>query len=344
MASERTDREELESVLAALAGSRRGPLSPRCGLDSAAARGNPAAPRQARGKRRGLRRRAAARPGRRRGLGAPRLGAGRTGPLGRSSTSTRRSTPGGGNARAPEDASRRRRRPHWLRRYRYATQASDRTRSATPTATATSTSSIRSWPRHNACSRPRERRWPAKHDNILFCAKDAARNRFRADDVEPIPYMVPSSPVRRRRREAICRPTSGGTSSSARRARRRRAIPRRSRWRPRTHRARILAAVGARGRLRSGQRHDGEAALRHGRRFVLTDGSSEAVAVMMRRFTGEPGVAFAGLRGRLSGAGSGQAAARSCAARAFREVRWERLAGAPGADGKEERHGIHWGL
>ena len=39
-------------------------------------------------------------------------------------------------------------------------------------------------------ARPK-RRWPAKHDNILFYAKDAARNLFNAEDIERIPYMAP---------------------------------------------------------------------------------------------------------------------------------------------------------
>ena len=34
-------------------------------------------------------------------------------------------------------------------------------------------------------------RWPAKHDNILLYAKDAARNRFNGEDIERIPYMAP---------------------------------------------------------------------------------------------------------------------------------------------------------
>ena len=38
--------------------------------------------------------------------------------------------------------------------------------------------------------RPKNR-WPAKHDTILFYAKDPARNLFNADEVERIPYMAP---------------------------------------------------------------------------------------------------------------------------------------------------------
>ena len=39
-------------------------------------------------------------------------------------------------------------------------------------------------------ARPK-RRWPAKHDNILFYAKDAEQNLFNIEDIERIPYMAP---------------------------------------------------------------------------------------------------------------------------------------------------------
>ena len=35
------------------------------------------------------------------------------------------------------------------------------------------------------------RRWPAKHDNILFYARDASRYLFNYDEIERIPYMAP---------------------------------------------------------------------------------------------------------------------------------------------------------
>ena len=36
-----------------------------------------------------------------------------------------------------------------------------------------------------------KRRWPAKHDNILFYARDATRHVFNIDEIERIPYMAP---------------------------------------------------------------------------------------------------------------------------------------------------------
>ena len=102
-----------------------------------------------------------------------------------------------------------------------------------------------------------------------------------------------ASPAPRRRRAASCRPTlvahdrqpdgqgeAGLPDAEAAR-------------RPRTHRARLLAAGRAGGGLVAGSGTTGEAALRHGRRFVLADDSPEALEVMRRRFATCEGVAFA---------------------------------------------------
>lgn len=37
-----------------------------------------------------------------------------------------------------------------------------------------------------------KRRWPAKHDNILWYAKDPSNYRFNYDSIDRIPYMAPS--------------------------------------------------------------------------------------------------------------------------------------------------------
>ena len=106
-------------------------------------------------------------------------------------------------------------------------------------------------------ARPK-RRWPAKHDNILFYAKDAARNRFNAEDIERIPYMAPG----------LAGPREGGARQAADRhlvAHDRqpdgqgeaRLPDAEAARRPRTHRARLLAPRRAGVRLRRGQRHDG---------------------------------------------------------------------------------------
>ena len=141
-------------------------------------------------------------------------------------------------------------------------------------------------------ARPK-RRWPAKHDNILFYAKDAAQNVFNAEDIERIPYMAPGlvGPEKAARGKlptdtwwhTIVSPTG----------REKLGYPTQK---PLGVLERIVRASSPPGGLVAdfvaGSGTTGEAALRHGRRFVLVDCSPEAVEVMRRRFAECEGVAF----------------------------------------------------
>ena len=141
-------------------------------------------------------------------------------------------------------------------------------------------------------ARPK-RRWPAKHDNILFYAKDAARNRFHAEDIERIPYMAPglAGPEKAARGKlptdtwwhTIVSPTG----------REKTGYPTQK---PLGVLERIVRASSPRGGLvadfTAGSGTAGEAALRHGRRFVLADASPSAFEVMRARFAASPGVEF----------------------------------------------------
>ena len=74
-------------------------------------------------------------------------------------------------------------------------------------------------------------RWPAKHDNILWYAKDPDDYTFNYEDVDRIPYMAPwVGRAGQGREEGRRRRTSGGIPSCRRMARRRRGTPRRSLW------------------------------------------------------------------------------------------------------------------
>ena len=139
-------------------------------------------------------------------------------------------------------------------------------------------------------ARPK-RRWPAKHDNILFYAKDAAQNVFNADDIERIPYMAPGlvGPEKAARGKlptdtwwhTIVSPTG----------REKLGYPTQK---PLGVLERIVRASSPPGGLVAdfvaGSGTTGEAALRHGRRFVLADHSPEAFEVMRRRFAECEGV------------------------------------------------------
>ena len=146
-------------------------------------------------------------------------------------------------------------------------------------------------------ARPR-RRWPAKHDNILFYAKDAARNLFHGEDIERIPYMAPGlvGPEKAARGKlptdtwwhTIVSPTG----------KEKLGYPTQK---PLGVLERIVRASSPPGGLVvdvvAGSGTTGEAALRHERRFVLADHSPEAFEVMRRRFAGCEGVAFVSLDG-----------------------------------------------
>ncbi|MDA1062377.1 MAG: site-specific DNA-methyltransferase [Chloroflexi bacterium] len=141
-------------------------------------------------------------------------------------------------------------------------------------------------------ARPK-RRWPAKHDNILFYARDAARNLFNIEDIERIPYMAPGlvGPEKAARGKlptdtwwhTIVSPTG----------KEKLGYPTQK---PLGVLERIVRASSPPGGLVvdlvAGSGTTGAAALRNGRRFVLADHSPDAIEVMRRRFSNCEGVAF----------------------------------------------------
>ena len=148
--------------------------------------------------------------------------------------------------------------------------------------------------------RPRDR-WPAKHDTILFYAKEPGRHLFNADEVERIPYMAPglAGPEKAARGKlptdtwwhTIVSPTG----------REKLGYPTQK---PLGVLRRIVAASSPRGGLVAdfvaGSGTTGAAALALARRFVLADRSEEAFAVMRERFAGEPGVEFRAADGAVA--------------------------------------------
>jgi site-specific DNA-methyltransferase (adenine-specific) len=139
-----------------------------------------------------------------------------------------------------------------------------------------------------------QKRWPAKHDNILFYAKDPARYHFDTAEVERIPYMAPGlvGPEKAARGKlptdtwwhTIVSPTG----------KEKLGYPTQK---PLGVLSRIVAAscppAGLVLDFFAGSGTTGAAALAAGRRCLLVDSHDEAIAVMRRRFAGEPGVRFA---------------------------------------------------
>jgi site-specific DNA-methyltransferase (adenine-specific) len=149
------------------------------------------------------------------------------------------------------------------------------------------------------------RRWPAKHDDILFYARDPARYFFDADAVDRIPYMAPGlvGPEKAARGKlptdtwwhTIVSPTG----------KEKLGYPTQK---PLGILKRIVSASCPVGGVVldffAGSGTAGAAARELGRRFLLVDSNDEAMAVMRRRFAGMDDVALLELGG---GAGGGEA-------------------------------------
>lgn len=131
-------------------------------------------------------------------------------------------------------------------------------------------------------------RWPAKHDNILFYAKDPDNYTFNREEVDRIPYMAPGLVSKEKREKGkfptdtwwhtIVSPT--GNEKTGYPTQKPLGILRR-----------IVAASSNPGDLVldffAGSGTTGAAALELGRRFCLVDNNPEAVEVMRERFEGE---------------------------------------------------------
>jgi site-specific DNA-methyltransferase (adenine-specific) len=143
--------------------------------------------------------------------------------------------------------------------------------------------------------RPR-RRWPPKHDNILFYAKDASRYTFNAAAIERIPYMAPGL-VGAEKAARGKLPTDTWWHT---------IVPTNSRERtgyatqkPLGILTRIIQASSNPGDVVldffAGSGTTGEAAYRLGRAFILIDDNPAALEVMARRFRGIPEIDWVGV-------------------------------------------------
>ncbi|CAN5660027.1 hypothetical protein BH09CHL1_BH09CHL1_26330 [soil metagenome] len=137
------------------------------------------------------------------------------------------------------------------------------------------------------------KRWPAKHDTILFYAKDPKHYTFNADAVDREPYMAPGL-VGKEKAERGKLPTDvwwhtivspSGYEKTGYPTQKPMGILRR-----------IIAASSNPGDLVldffAGSGTTGAAALELGRDFMLVDSNPEAIAVMRERFVGSNEVVF----------------------------------------------------
>jgi len=143
--------------------------------------------------------------------------------------------------------------------------------------------------------RPRNR-WPAKHDNILFYAKEPGKHIFNVDEIERIPYMAPS--LVGPEKVALGKlPTDVWWHT---------IVPTNSRektgyptQKPLGILRRIIQASSRPGDIVldffAGSGTTGVAAHELGRRFILVDNNPEAIQVMTKRFKGVEGIEWIGV-------------------------------------------------
>ena len=150
-------------------------------------------------------------------------------------------------------------------------------------------------------------RWPAKHDNILWYAKDPRNYTFNYDAIDRIPYMAPGlvGPEKAARGKTptdVWWHTIVGTNSREKTGY--------ATQKPLGIIERIVRVHSNPGDLVvdffAGSGTTGEAAAKHGRGFLLVDNNPEAARVMARRL-GEYGAEVVGGEGVVDDSDIGQA-------------------------------------
>ena len=135
------------------------------------------------------------------------------------------------------------------------------------------------------------RKWPAKHDNILWYAKDPELYTFNYDEIERIPYMAPGlvGPEKAARGKLptdtwwhTIVPTNGKEKTGY------------PTQKPLGILRRIIKASSNPGEtvldFFAGSGTTGAACLELGRNFILVDDNPQAMAVMAERFKGQPDI------------------------------------------------------
>ena len=140
-----------------------------------------------------------------------------------------------------------------------------------------------------------KKRWPAKHDNILFYAKDPGAYVFNAEEVDRIPYMAPGLVGPEKAKRGKLPTDTWWHTIVSPQGKERTGYPTQK---PLGVLRRIVQASSRPGDVVldffAGSGTTGEAALDMGRRFLLMDSNPEALEVMARRFAGRDDVEFVG--------------------------------------------------
>ncbi len=141
-----------------------------------------------------------------------------------------------------------------------------------------------------------KRRWPAKHDNILFYVKDPERYTFDQQAVERIPYMAPGLVTPEKAVRGKLPTDTWWHTIVPTNSRERTGYPTQK---PLGILRRIVSASSRPGDLVldffAGSGTTGAACIELGRRFLLVDDNPDAIEVMQRRFAGGGEVRWVGV-------------------------------------------------
>ena len=132
-----------------------------------------------------------------------------------------------------------------------------------------------------------KKRWPAKHDNILFYVKDPARYTFNVDAIDRIPYMAPGLVGAEKASRGKLPTDTWWNTIVATNGREKTGYPTQK---PRAIVRRIVAASSNPGDqvmdFFAGSGTLGDVCLELGRQFTLIDNNPQAWEVMRARFAG----------------------------------------------------------
>jgi len=131
------------------------------------------------------------------------------------------------------------------------------------------------------------RKWPAKHDNILWYARNPADYQFHLEECDRIPYMAPGLVGPEKAARGKTPTDTWWHTIVSPNGREKTGYPTQK---PRGILDRIVKVHSRPGDLLmdcfAGSGSFGEAALAHGRRCILVDHNPEALQVMEKRFAG----------------------------------------------------------
>ena len=140
-------------------------------------------------------------------------------------------------------------------------------------------------------------KWPAKHDNILWYVRDPGAFTFQVEEADRIPYMAPALVGEEKAGRGKTPTDTWWHTIVSPTGKEKTGYPTQK---PLGILRRIIAASSCPGDLVldffAGSGTTGAAALELRRDFLLVDSSETAIAAMMARFSGVPGVEFIDVR------------------------------------------------